>query len=45
MIQTEGFFPSLWEGLGQGAKRDADRPSPPILSRKREGEKTQCLRH
>jgi NADH-quinone oxidoreductase E subunit len=23
-----GFFPSLWEGLGEGAKLDADKPSP-----------------
>ncbi len=22
-----GFFPSLWEGLGEGAKLDADKPS------------------
>ena len=23
-----GFFPSLWEGLGEGAKLDEHKPSP-----------------
>lgn len=37
-----GFFPSLWEGLGEGAKLDAHRPSPQP-SQKGEGEKTRNM--
>jgi hypothetical protein len=33
------FFPSLWEGLGEGAKLDVDKPSPCPLP-KGEGEET-----
>src|SRR5437667_12876548 len=28
LIEAYGFFPSLWEGLGEGAKLDAHKPSP-----------------
>src|SRR2546430_17432628 len=28
LIEGYGFFPPLWEGLGEGAKLDAHKPSP-----------------
>src|SRR5438552_2863400 len=31
LIETYGLFPSLWEGLGEGAKLDAHQPSPQPL--------------
>src|SRR6266852_261797 len=28
LLKVRGFFPSLWEGLGEGAKLGAHKPSP-----------------
>jgi len=39
-----GFFPSLWEGLREGAKLDAHKPSPQP-SPKRRGGKTSKSFH
>jgi hypothetical protein len=27
-MKVRGFFPSLWEGLGEGAKLEEHKPSP-----------------
>jgi hypothetical protein len=38
-LKRAGFLPSLWEGLGEGAKPDARKPSP-LPSPKGRGRKT-----
>ena len=33
LLEVRGFFPSLWEGLGEGAKLGAHKPSPKLQTK------------
>jgi len=43
LLAMDFLFPSLWEGLGEGAKRAADKPSPNPLPKG--GRKDVSLSH